>query len=381
MANKKRKRGWSGAPAPKASSAARPSGSAAGQARSTGSTGSGSVTTSDGAATETGNGEVTKASTSPKVTGTTTPAGQATTPAATASGAAATQAASNRAARKEEARRQREALRKKEARRKAFRRYGTIAGIVVVVVGVIVLVISTNKPKSSSHPDPASLPGIMTTTAPWPPENAQLAARLDKMGLPPLGAEATDYHIHQNLQVYIHGAPESVPNGIGNISSTQLAEIHTHQGNGTIHVEAGAQRHYTLGDVFDVWGVLFTKDQLGAYKNNSDNKIRVYVNGKLFSGDPTTIPLKDQEVLVVTYGTQAEVPASIPQVFCYEQPPQPKGGTCPPQAGVTGPSGVSGLSGLSGLSGASGTSGTSGTSGASGTSGTGGTSGASGTTP
>src|SRR4051812_23814806 len=246
MAKKKsRKRGWSGAPAPRPPGSTRPGGTrpAAGGTTPAAAAGGTAPTAVDG-------------ETAPS-SGTTTSPGTATTaaapgkPAPTGSAATTTQAASNRAARKEEARRQREALRRKEARRKAMRRWGLIAGVVVVAGGVIALLILNNQPKSSNHKDPSSLPGISTAPAPWPPETAELQARIDKMGLPPLGAEALAYHIHQILQVYVHGAPEPVPNGIGALSATQLAEIHTHTGNGTIHVEAGAQRKYTLGDVFD----------------------------------------------------------------------------------------------------------------------------------
>jgi hypothetical protein len=358
MAKKKsRKRGWTGAPAPRPATGTRPAGS----------------TNPSGAATTAAPPAEPSDAPAPVASG--TPSGTSTAAAGNSGNAkpngsvtTTTPAGANRLARKEEARRQREILRRKDARRRAFRRYGTIAAIAVVVICVIALLIVSNKPKSSAHPDPASLPGISTAPAPWPPETAQLQARIDKMGLPPLGTEATDYHIHQNLQVYVHGAPEPVPNGIGNISAAQLAEIHTHTGNGTIHVEAGAQRHYTLGDVFDVWGVLFTKDQLGAYKNNGDNKIRVYVDGKQVTTDPTLIPLKDQEVIVVTYGTAAEVPTTIPSVFCYESTPLPKGQACPPTPGsVTGPSGASGPAGLSGPTGATGGSGPTGASGPSAT--------------
>jgi hypothetical protein len=264
----------------------------------------------------------------------TKPAPAAPRPAPTT--ASPSQAASNRAARKEEARRQRELIRKREARRRAMRRYGTIAGIVVAVGAVVALLVVTNGSKGSDNPDPASLPGINTGAAPWPAETANLQARIDKMGLPPLGAEALAYHIHQNLQVYIDGKLEAVPTGLGALSSSSLAEIHTHDSSGTIHVEAGATRNYNLQDVFDVWGVLFTKDQIGEYKVDANNKIRIYVDGQLFGSDPTKIPLKDHEVIVVTYGTSDEIPSPIPSVFHYGAAPTVPGAggstTAPPSA-------------------------------------------------
>jgi hypothetical protein len=240
---------------------------------------------------------------------------------------------SNRVARKEEARRQRELIRKREARRHAMRRYGTIAAIVVAVGAVVALVVITNGSKGSKGVDPAKLAGINTGPAPWPAETANLPTRLNTMGLPPLGAEALAYHIHQNLQVYIDGHLEPVPTGLGAISSSSLAEIHTHDSSGTIHVEAGATRNYNLQDVFDVWGVLFTKDQIGEYKVDENNKIRIYVDGQQFGSDPTKISLKDQEVIVVTYGTASEIPSPIPSVFHYGAAPTAPGAgstTAPP---------------------------------------------------
>ncbi len=309
MAKKKsRKRGWSGAPAARPSGGTRPAGSTAPVA----SPRAGATTATDDAPTE--------PSASPRLT---KPAPAAPRPEPAA--ASPSQAASNRAARKEEARRQRELIRKREARRRAMRRYGTIAAIVVAAGVLVTLLVVANGSKGTKNPDPASLPGIDTGAAPWPAETANLQARIDKMGMPPLGAEALAYHIHQNLQVYIDGSLEPVPTGVGAISSSSLAEIHTHDASGTIHVEAGAVRDYSLQDVFDVWGVLFTKDQIGEYKADAQNKIRIYVDGKLFGSDPTKIPLKDQEVIVVTYGTASELPSPIPSVFHYGAAPTAPG--------------------------------------------------------
>jgi hypothetical protein len=315
MAKKKsRKRGWSGAPAARPGGTTRPPGSATRPA---------GTATAPADSPELDDGPALGATkTAPVAPAKQVPAAPATS-----------QSTSNRVARKEEARRQREIIRRKEARRRAFRRYGTIAGIAVVVIGLVVVLVVSNGAKGSKHPDPRSLPGINSDDAPWPPEVAHLSDRIAKMGLPPLGVEQVDYHIHQNLQVYVHGVLEPVPNGIGAISANELAEIHTHTNSGTIHVEAGATRHYTLGDVFDVWGVLFTPNQLGSYTNDAGDKIRAYVDGKQVTTDPTLIPLRDQEVIVVTYGTASEVPSPVPSVFCYDQTPLPKGQVCPPTAG------------------------------------------------
>jgi hypothetical protein len=316
MAKKKsKKRGWSGAPPARPSGGPRPSGTA----------------------TSRPTAQVTQVTTeerepatppSPAASPAPSPARPARTPtkARTVTAPPAAQPASNRTARKEEARRHREMLRRKDARRRAVRRYGTIAGIVVAVGVVGTLIYLGSRPFDFSKIDPTKLPGITREKAPWPAETADLSQRIAKMHLPPLGGEQLAYHIHQDLAVYVNGTQEPVPTGLGSLSANSLAEIHTHTGSGTIHVEAGATRRFTLGTIFDVWGVLFTRDkdgayQLGAYKDDGDKRVRVYMNGKLYRDDATQLPLGNEQVIVVTYGTPDQVPDPMPSVFHYESPP------------------------------------------------------------
>jgi hypothetical protein len=186
----------------------------------------------------------------------------------------------------------------------------------------------TPTPASSSAPTAIDsgpvLPGLSTGPAPWPPEMRHLAERLRALGLPPLGPEVTRVHIHQDLEVFVHGQQVRVPFGIGiDLQRLKLAEIHTHGNQGTIHIEASRPRRFTLGMVFDVWGVRFSRDCLGAYCTDADNRIRVFVNGQQYAGDPAGLPLHDLDVIVVAYGTADEVPRPLPVKFQYELPPLP----------------------------------------------------------
>ena len=54
---------------------------------------------------------------------------------------------------------------------------------------------------------------------------------------------------------------------------------------------------------------------MGAYCNDGSNQLRVYVDGELQAGDPRQVPLDDQSVVVVTYGTQEQLPNPIPSSF------------------------------------------------------------------
>ncbi|HEX9375632.1 MAG TPA: hypothetical protein VGB19_05255 [Actinomycetota bacterium] len=331
--NKKRKRGWSGAPT-------RPQGlQRAGQA---GPTRAGTGTASE--VTEAGAGDGRPAPSPTKVR----PVGRAgdTRGPVAASGTAGpgttAPAGPNRIARKEEARRQREMLRRKAARRRRMRLFGLVVAGLVVVGGIIALIVANGGGGPTKLPNPRSLPGINVGPAPWPPETAHLADRDKLIGLPPLGQEVTEVHFHQNLLVYVHGQREPVPFGVGQDQAAgTLAEIHTHDATGTIHIEAAADRDFNLQMVFDVWGVLLTKNQVGMYRNNGENTIRVFVNGRQYTGDFTRLPLEDKQVIVVTYGTQAEVPDPMPAIFRYSKDPLPSPSSAPTGTPSTTPSAAS----------------------------------------
>jgi hypothetical protein len=223
----------------------------------------------------------------------------------------------NRQARKEEARRQREMLRRKAARRRLIGRILGIAGALVVVAGVVlgILLLGGGKPQI-----PQDLPGIQKDTEPWPPELTHLQQRLRKIGIGFLGTEQQVLHIHQHLDVFVNGSQVQVPQDIGIIGGTGLAFIHTHDASGVIHVESPTARRYTLGNVFDIWGVLFTPDCLGAYCNQGNDRVRVFVDGKRVTGDPRTVALKNFQEIVVTYGTPQQLPKPIPKTYApFEQ--------------------------------------------------------------
>lgn len=73
----------------------------------------------------------------------------------------------------------------------------------------------------------------------------------------PNGHQALAVHIHPTLTVTVDGVPETIPANIG-VSSTCMAELHTHDATGVIHVEtARAERLGALSfaDFFAVWGM------------------------------------------------------------------------------------------------------------------------------
>jgi hypothetical protein len=166
--------------------------------------------------------------------------------------------------------------------------------------------------------NPTQLPGIQTGTIPWVPEISRLRQRLESTGLSALAAEGTALHIHQHLDLYVNDAAVSIPKDIGvNQAAGFIAPIHTHDGTGIIHVESATIRDYTLGEVFDVWGVVFTKDAIGGYMVQGDNQLHVYVNGTLITTDPRSVLLEKHQEIVITYGTTQQVPKVIPSIYSF----------------------------------------------------------------
>ena len=215
----------------------------------------------------------------------------------------------SRAEKKELARAEREAARRRIARAQRRRQLAWIAGITVVVAaGVFVF---TNRDDQGTSG--VTLPGELTTEAPWDANAAKSAARGTALGLP---AEGTTMHEHADVEIFVHGSKESVPTDIGiDASKGTIQSIHTHDDTGLVHLESSQSREFTLGEFFGVWGVRFTPSCLGAYCNEGNNRLQVFVDGEEVNGSLQDVQLDDQTVIVVTYGTPTELPDPIPSSF------------------------------------------------------------------
>lgn len=192
----------------------------------------------------------------------------------------------------------------------------TLAMLAVAAV-VVGAVIAGAKGGSSSPPlVPAHLSGELVGRAPWPRNIAGLRARLNALGLPALAQEGTALHIHQHLDLSVDGRRVTVPGGIG-IDESQgfISPLHTHDESGVIHVESPAVRTFTLGQFFAVWGLRLTPRCLGGYCAKGSTVLRVFADGKRFSGDPRLVPLAEHEEILVAFGTRAQLPHQIPVRF------------------------------------------------------------------
>jgi hypothetical protein len=189
--------------------------------------------------------------------------------------------------------------------------------LVPLVLALVVAAAAASAAGSSSK-----LPGIMTGKAPWGPnDGAALKPRLKAIGLHALPKEALKLHIHQRMALLVNGKFAYIPPGIGiDENGKFIAELHTHDSSGIIHVESPVVRDYTLGEFFDVWGLRFSSHCLGGYCDTAKKHVFVWVNGKRVKGDPRKVVLGDHTSLVVAYGTLKSVPMPIPKHF-----PFPKG--------------------------------------------------------
>jgi len=237
-----------------------------------------------------------------------------------------------KAERKEQARLDRIELERRMARRKRASRRALIVGIAAaVVVGIVVFALSRNSGTSNAGgtptvdlPDPNDLPGMLKTSPPWDNNIEQADARLAALGLPQLSD--TVLHHHTDLTIYINGQPVTIPENVGlNAKDPAVASpLHTHSALGTIHIESADPSFApVLGQFMDVWGVYFTPDCLGGNCAVGDTKIRAYVDGDEWTGDPTQIPLNDGESIVLTFGTADEVPDDLKPPFTVDGSPSP----------------------------------------------------------
>ena len=115
-------------------------------------------------------------------------------------------------------------------------------------------------------------------------------------------------HVHVNLRIYINGEQVPVPANVG-IRPDCLYWLHTHDGLGTIHVEAPHRdRTFTLGQFFKVWDRTISPTELMGNKTDDTHQIKAWVNGEEYTGDPAQIPLKSRAVITLQYGPPFQPP-------------------------------------------------------------------------
>ena len=135
-----------------------------------------------------------------------------------------------------------------------------------------------------------------TSLPPWPAPTTDVAARVASAGLD-LGPMGMAEHYHPHLRIIIHGNEVQVPANIGVEPSTgAMSALHTHETDGTIHIEADkAGEVFTLGQLFIQWGVKLTPTQIGGVQAKDGQQMTVTSNGAPVAGDPMNLRLQPEQ--------------------------------------------------------------------------------------
>ena len=152
---------------------------------------------------------------------------------------------------------------------------------------------ATASSSTAAAPDEESLP-------PWPAPT-DVPARVAAAGLD-LGPMGTAEHYHPTLSITIDRSPVSVPPDIGVDPNTgAMSALHTHEGDGTIHIEADTVgEKFTLGQLFTQWGVALTPTRIGGVRAKAGETVTVTSNGTPVPGDPADLQLEPNQQIELT---------------------------------------------------------------------------------
>lgn len=111
-------------------------------------------------------------------------------------------------------------------------------------------------------------------------------------------------HIHVSLQLFDRGRGVAVPANIGIPQGVGcLYWIHTHSGDGFIHIESPVKRSFTLGEFFDIWGPDLSWTTAASVSAPHGHQLAIWVDGKPWHGkSPRTIALHDHQTIVIQSG-------------------------------------------------------------------------------
>jgi hypothetical protein len=127
-------------------------------------------------------------------------------------------------------------------------------------------------------------------------------------------SEKVAFHVHAHLAIFVNGKQRQVPYGVGIgpplsgqrfpagafvTGGSCFAWLHTHTGDGIIHMEAPKKITFHLGEFFDIWGQKLSSTQVGPARG----KVTALVDGKVVRGDPRKIVLKKHELIQLDVGT------------------------------------------------------------------------------
>jgi|GEM_PF-6692725 len=133
-------------------------------------------------------------------------------------------------------------------------------------------------------------------------ENKILGANINCL---PEGHQRLSQHFHPHLTILIDNEPVVIPADIG-IDANCMAEVHTHDSDGVLHVEsASSNKTFTLGQFFAVWDQPFSPDQILDKTANEEYEILMTVNGEP-NQEFGNLVLADNQRIVISYEKRSD---------------------------------------------------------------------------
>jgi hypothetical protein len=206
-----------------------------------------------------------------------------------------------------------------------------------ILVALLLLVTACGSPSANlSDADKKAAAAVPPATGglPWNAPSDPLAATA-AAGLQPETHETLTHHVHAHLDVFVNGKQLVVPAGIGidisnpGVNKGQspdgsaayggirecaqpcISPLHTHDDTGVLHTESASAVPNRLGQFFAEWGVKLDGACVGGYCLPADS-VLIFVDGKRFDSDPTTIELTDHKEIAIVIGSP---PSSVPGTF------------------------------------------------------------------
>jgi hypothetical protein len=127
----------------------------------------------------------------------------------------------------------------------------------------------------------------------------------------PCAVEQGNYHEHAHLAILDAGRTLRIPTSIGHGPSGCLYWLHVHASDpsGLIHIEAPYRIVPTLGTFFDVWGQPLSRRRVWTLDTSLRQRLKVYLNQTLHSGDPRLIELHPHTTVTIEVGPPFPTPS------------------------------------------------------------------------
>lgn len=172
-----------------------------------------------------------------------------------------------------------------------------VAGALLVVAVAVVLIVLAIKPGGSS-----------TNVTKAATQGQNTAKKVDGF----IGCNAMEqitYHVHAHVTLLVAGKQQSFDRYAGlNYGHDCLYWLHVHDQTGIIHIEAPHKILPTLGNWYDVMKQPLSTTQVGSAKVKPGQHLKMWVNGKPYTGDPRKIVLTQHKDIWLEIGPPFKKP-------------------------------------------------------------------------